>query len=160
MGEIDDLWSELEKLSPLCDEAQEITQRINNSIERILSRVTRSGFLEQGISVAKQKLWALGGGLAIVVPMVIMVLHPTWIVNLITTICFVVVVAVDLAVSMTSSDPEDIVAGTAVYVAVWVVFVDTIGMSKTFMSQGKARESRAAGKIDGRQYVLLLEKYG
>lgn len=108
MGEIDDLRSELEKLSPLCDEAQEITQRtqeINDSMERILSRVTRSGILEPEISVAKQKLWvrlamALGGGLAIgVVPMVIMVLHPTWIVNLITTICFVLVVAVDLAVS-------------------------------------------------------------
>jgi len=108
MGAVDDLRSELEKLSPLCDEAQEITQRtqgINDSMERILSRVTRSGILEPEISVAKQKLWvrlamALGGGLAIgVVPMVIMVLHPTWIVNLITTICFVLVVAVDLAVS-------------------------------------------------------------
>lgn len=69
MGEIDDLRSELEKLSPLCDEAQEITQRtqeINDSMERILSRVTRSGILEPEISVAKQKLWvrlamALGG---------------------------------------------------------------------------------------------------
>lgn len=82
--------------------------------------------------MAKQRFWvcltiAHGGGLALVIPMLITVLHPTWMKCLITTVCSVLVVAVGLTVFMTSSEPKAIVACTAAYAAVLVVFVGTTG---------------------------------
>jgi hypothetical protein len=51
------------------------------TIEFFFSNATRSGILEEDISMAKQKIWvrlimALDGGLALVIPMLIMVLNP------------------------------------------------------------------------------------
>jgi hypothetical protein len=67
------------------------------TIEFFFSNATRSGILEEDISMAKQKIWvrltmALDGGLALVIPMLIMVLNPFWIKNLVTTVCSVLVV--------------------------------------------------------------------
>ena len=68
---------------------------------------------------------ALAGGLAFIAPMLIMVLHPTRLTRLLTSSLFVVFVATALAVFMEDADPKDVVAVTAAYAAVLVVFVGT-----------------------------------
>ena len=72
-------------------------------------------------------IMALGGGFALVVRMLIMVLHPTLLTTLLTTSCFVFAVGVCLAVLMVESEPQDIIACTAAYAAVLVVFVGAGG---------------------------------
>ena len=72
-------------------------------------------------------IMALGGGFALVVPMLIVVLHPTLLTTLLTTSCFVFAVGVGLAVLMVESEPQDIIACTAAYAAVLVVFVGAGG---------------------------------
>ncbi|KAF2687524.1 hypothetical protein K458DRAFT_415749 [Lentithecium fluviatile CBS 122367] len=66
---------------------------------------------------------ALGGGLALIVPMLIMVLHPTQVKSLVVTCVFVIAVAVGLAEFMDTAEPKDIIASVAGYAAVLVVFV-------------------------------------
>jgi hypothetical protein len=68
------------------------------------------------------------GALAFLVPMLIMVLHPTKLTVLLTTVVCVLFVAVALAASMQDADNKDILAATAAYTAVLVVF---IGSSNT-----------------------------
>lgn len=68
------------------------------------------------------------GALAFLVPMLIMVLHPTKLTVLLTTVVCVLFVAVALAASMQNADNKDILAATAAYTAVLVVF---IGSSNT-----------------------------
>jgi hypothetical protein len=135
MIELDTMQSKFDKLAPQSDEAHRIGQQIQMIKERIensFSGAKQSGILKQELSMAKQRLsvrlaMALGGGFALVIPMLIMVLHPSKITNLVTTASFVLVVAVGLAVVMTSSEPKDIVACTAAYAAVLVVFVGAGG---------------------------------
>lgn len=70
---------------------------------------------------------AVGGGLALIAPMLIMTLHPTKLTRLLTSSCFVIVVAMTLAVVMDTAEPRDIIASTATYAAVLVVFVGVAG---------------------------------
>lgn len=70
---------------------------------------------------------ALFGGVALVVPMLIMTLHPTKLTTLLTTSVFVFAVAIALAWFMYDSQPKDIMAATAAYAAVLVVFVGATG---------------------------------
>ncbi|KAK3315981.1 hypothetical protein B0H66DRAFT_624787 [Apodospora peruviana] len=74
-------------------------------------------------SMIARLLMALVGGLAVVVPVLIMVLHPTKLTAILTTSCFVIAVAVGLAVLMVESQPKDVIGFTAAYAAVLVVFV-------------------------------------
>jgi archaellum biogenesis protein FlaJ (TadC family) len=83
-------------------------------------------------TIERNALWsrlfmALGGGLALVAPMLIMVLHPQKLTVILTTSCFVVAVAGLLAVFMNDSQPKDVVACTVAYAAVLVVFVGSGG---------------------------------
>ena len=82
------------------------------------------------------------GGLSLLVPMMIMVLSPTKLTNLITTIVFVLFVAVALATTMGKADAKDVFAAVAAYTAVLVVFVGT-----NTTSEGES--NRVAGAIGG-----------
>jgi VIT1/CCC1 family predicted Fe2+/Mn2+ transporter len=68
-------------------------------------------------------LAAIFGGLAVIVPMLIMSLHPTRLTQLLTASIFVVSVALILAWVMDEAERKDIIAATAAYGAVLVVFV-------------------------------------
>lgn len=70
---------------------------------------------------------AIFGGAALVVPMLIMSLRPSKLTGLLTTSLFVVGVAVALAWFMKDAAPKDVLAATAAYAAVLVVFVGTDG---------------------------------
>lgn len=70
---------------------------------------------------------AVFGGLALIVPMLIMVLHPGLITVTTTTSVFVLVVSVLLAAVMKDAEPKDVVAAMAAYAAVLVVFVGSGG---------------------------------
>lgn len=102
-------------------------QAINNEFDQVLEQTT-SGLSKEKQNQCKRALLsralaALVGGLAVVVPMLIMVLHPTKATAIWTSSCFVVVVALCLAFLMTDSQPKDVVACTAAYAAVLIVFV-------------------------------------
>jgi hypothetical protein len=68
---------------------------------------------------------ALFGGAALIAPMLIMTLHQSKLTSLLTTSLFVVVVAVTLAWWMEDAKNQDVMAATAAYAAVLVVFVGT-----------------------------------
>jgi VIT1/CCC1 family predicted Fe2+/Mn2+ transporter len=68
---------------------------------------------------------ALFGGAALIAPMLIMTLHQTKLTSLLTTSLFVVAVAVTLAWWMEDAKNQDVIAATAAYAAVLVVFVGT-----------------------------------
>jgi len=70
-------------------------------------------------------LIAVSSGLALIAPMLIMTLHQSKLTSLLTTSVFVVAVAVVLAWVMDDAENKDIVAATAAYAAVLVVFVGT-----------------------------------
>jgi len=119
-------------------EARDLAEQIDGatkSIGQVLLKVmneTTSGITKDKEAKERQALWArlliaLGGGLALIGPMLIMVLHPEKLTALITTSCSVVGVAVVLAVVMRDSQPKDIVAFTAAYTAVLVVFIGSGG---------------------------------
>jgi len=66
---------------------------------------------------------ALFGGFALITPMLIMTLHQTRLTTLLTTSLFLVAVASILAWWMEDAQNKDIIAATAAYAAVLVVFV-------------------------------------
>ncbi|KAE8441928.1 hypothetical protein EG329_004186 [Mollisiaceae sp. DMI_Dod_QoI] len=87
---------------------------------------TRSQNKERGWAAFLSRFYmALFGGLALIVPMLIMTLHESKVTSLVTTSVFVIAVAVLLAGFMEDADPKDILAATAAYAAVLVVFVGT-----------------------------------
>ncbi|KAF4625610.1 hypothetical protein G7Y89_g12555 [Cudoniella acicularis] len=66
---------------------------------------------------------AVFGGIAVITPMLIMSLHPTRLTQLLTASLFVVSVALLLAWLMDEAEWKDMIATTAAYAAVLVVFV-------------------------------------
>lgn len=82
---------------------------------------------ESGMHLANIRKLAMGvfGGLALLVPMMIMVLNPTKLTALITTIVCVFFVAVIFSLFMDGAQPKDVFAAIAAYAAVLVVFVGT-----------------------------------
>lgn len=68
---------------------------------------------------------SLFGGFVLVVPMLIMSLHPTLLTTLLTTSVFVFAVAVIIAIQMKTAEDKDVLGTTAAYAAVLVVFVGT-----------------------------------
>lgn len=120
-------------------DAKELTEKANTGcakIGKILSDEmpkTSSGMTEEQYQKSKQLFWdrlfaALGGGLALIAPMLIMVLAPpAKATALATTCCFVLAVAIALAIFMEDSHPKDVVACIAAYTAVLVVFVGVGG---------------------------------
>jgi hypothetical protein len=68
---------------------------------------------------------ALFGGAALIAHMLIMTLHQSKLTSLLTTSLFVIAVAVTLAWWMEDAKNQDVMAATAAYAAVLVVFVGT-----------------------------------
>ena len=68
---------------------------------------------------------ALFGGCSLIAPMLIMRLHPTLVTELVTTSVFILAVSIILAWYMRDAHKRDILAATATYAAVLVVFVGT-----------------------------------
>ena len=87
------------------------------------SRHRKDTAIQQTREFLNRVKMALFGGIALVAPMLIMTLHPTELTTLLTTSIFVLVVAVILAWYMKEADKKDILAATAAYAAVLVVFV-------------------------------------
>jgi VIT1/CCC1 family predicted Fe2+/Mn2+ transporter len=83
--------------------------------------------LKERLGFFSRLTMALFGGAILVVPMLIMSLRPSKLTGLLTTSLFVVGVAVALAGFMRDAGPKDILAATAAYAAVLVVFVGTDG---------------------------------
>lgn len=116
-------------------ETKDRIQKLHNDIEEALLtaiRSTTSGLTTEEKTSASKALWsrlgmALGGGVALVAPMLIMVLHPAKLTAILTTSLCVLGVAIGLAVFMIDSQPKDVLACTAGYAAVLVVFVGTGG---------------------------------
>ena len=100
-------------------------------------------------------LLAMGvfGGLSLLIPMMIMVLNPTKLTNLVTTIVFVLFVAVALAATMDKAEPKDAFAAVAAYTAVLVVFVGT-----SIDTQGE--NDRIIGAIAGGVLVGIMVLMG
>ena len=133
-----DMLSRLKTLDPDSEEARTVSQDVDaagEKIGRVLLETMAgaiSGITERKRRKDTQNLWArlsmaLGGGLALIAPMLIMALIPTKTVALVTTSCFVVFAAISLAIFMRDSQPKDVVACTAAYAAVLVVFVGVGG---------------------------------
>ncbi|KAK3392817.1 hypothetical protein B0H63DRAFT_504861 [Podospora didyma] len=118
------------------DLIDELRKDITEDFRQVLL-LTTSGLSDHKETSQRKALWArlsmaLGGGLALIVPMLIMVLLPSrggQVVILTTTSCFIVAVAIVLAVFMKDSQPKDVVACTVAYAAVLVVFVGAGGGS-------------------------------
>ena len=68
---------------------------------------------------------ALFGGVALIAPIPIMVLRPTRNVSLVTTSVATILFALILAFGAQDSSGKDVLAATAAYAAVLVVFVGT-----------------------------------
>ena len=78
---------------------------------------------QRKMAFIKRLYMGLFGGLSLIGPMLIMVLHSTKLTALLTTSLFIVFVAIALAYFMTDASAKDIMTGTAAYAAVLVVFV-------------------------------------
>ena len=68
---------------------------------------------------------ALFGGVSLIVPMLVMTLHPSQNTSLITTSIATFMFAIALALGATDTAGKDVLAATAAYAAVLVVFVGT-----------------------------------
>ena len=92
------------------------------------------------------RFWmALFGGVSLVVPMVIMSLHSTKTTSLATTAVFTFFVAMLLAWFMKTADGKDVIAATAAYAAVLVVFVGTATQPLAKSGGGNDHQSHSDG---------------
>ena len=94
----------------------------------------------------RRSLFALLGGFALVVPMLVMKLYPTTLNVCLTTTLFVIVGALLLAIFMTDTEPKDVLGMTAAYAAVLVVFV---GTSTTAAGGNDRKVAIVTGSIAG-----------
>jgi hypothetical protein len=77
----------------------------------------------------KRLQMAIFGGLTLIIPMLIMRLHPTLLTQLLTASVSILIFGVLLAWFLQSADSRDIASATAAYAAVLVVFVGTSSTS-------------------------------
>jgi hypothetical protein len=80
---------------------------------------------EQKKAFAERIAMALFGGVSLIVPMLVMTLYPSRNTDLITTSTATFIFAIVLALGATSAAGKDVLAATAAYAAVLVVFVGT-----------------------------------
>lgn len=92
------------------------------------------------------------GGLALLVPMMIMVLNPTKLTSLVTTTVCVLFVAMAVAATMDEAKPKDVFAAVAAYTAVLAVFVGT-STTGSNVKDNKVVGAIAGGVLGG---VVLL----
>jgi hypothetical protein len=108
---------------------KDIQERINESLREIgqlgFRELDRAGQEERERKSASTLRLRMGlfGGVALIVPMLIMALHPTKDVALITTSVVTIVFATIIAFGARDSSGKDVLLVTAAYAAVFVVFV-------------------------------------
>ncbi|KAK3996177.1 hypothetical protein QBC44DRAFT_377808 [Cladorrhinum sp. PSN332] len=90
----------------------QITEDFRNAVFRDTSGLSNDEKRRAKTALWSRVLMAVGGGLALIAPMLIMILVRSETIALVTTCCFVVAVAVLLAVFMKESQPKDIVGCT------------------------------------------------
>jgi hypothetical protein len=96
------------------------------------------------------------GGLSLIVPMLIMTLHQTRLTTLLTSSLCIFAVAATLAAAMDTAEPKDIVAATAAYAAVLVVFVGTGGgTTDAGALSGGGVAGIVVGSLGGATLILL-----
>lgn len=100
---------------------------------------------------ARNLQMAYFGSLALIVPMLIMSLHPTLVTTLLTTSLFVFVVSMILAITMSNAEPKDVAGDVAAYTAVLVVFVGTTnsGSSTGSSTPPTSEKHLSSGAIGG-----------
>jgi hypothetical protein len=82
---------------------------------------------EQKKALTGRVVMALFGGASLIIHMLVMTLHPSQNTSLITTSVATFVFAIALALEATDTAGKDVLAATAAYTAVLVVFVGTSG---------------------------------
>lgn len=121
------------------DEALGIREKVQQILEKhTIVRQKDWDVREHEQAVRKKKVtrilknggFAVIGGLWLIVPMLIMTLHPSKLTSLLTTSLFVIAAGLALGWFMDGAEPKDIVSTTAAYAAVLVVFVG-VGNSST-----------------------------
>ena len=104
-------------------------------------------------AILQRVVFALIGGLALIVPMLIMKLYSTTLNVCLTTTLFVIAVSIVLAISMSNTSPKDLLGITAAYAAVLVVFV---GTSTTSSGASNVKVAVVTGSVVGGILVILL----
>lgn len=104
-----------------------------NSIDEVLREIGYLGFRELDRAGREERerksastlrlTMGLFGGISLIVPMLIMALHPTKNTTLITTSLVTIVFTVIIAFGARDSSGKDVLLVTAAYAAVFVVFV-------------------------------------
>ena len=107
---------------------------------------------EEFLKFAGRLTGGLFGGFALIVPMLIMDLHPTKLTSLLTTSVFVLALAI-LFAALTHWEPKDIIGATAAYAAVLVVFV---GTSTSESDLGNGRTGGLIAGVVGGLYLLAV----
>lgn len=136
ISRLEGMRSELKRLPLESAEAKDLietTGRVCDAIGPILLNLITvadlNARIDQTIQVQRSHksrfVAANAGGGALLLPMVIMIMYPGQFSSLMTTYCFVFVVAIALAFLLRDSQPKDIFACVAAYAAVLVVFVGT-----------------------------------
>jgi len=110
---------------------QEATDRKSKS--KLPGSSRHAKIWEEKVEEAIQRfMWGMGGGFALIAPMLIMVLHKTLLTTLLTSSVAVILLAFSVAVissglipgtNTIDLGPRDVLAITATYAAVLVVFV-------------------------------------
>lgn len=119
MVALDTMKSQRTELGDLNERIENLRTKIDQAFVSAV-RSTTSGLTAERKAQAKKALlsrlfMALGGGLALVGPMLVMIFHPTKLTTVLTTSCCVTAAGVCLAVFMVDSQPKDVLACTAAY---------------------------------------------
>ena len=101
----------------------------------------------------RRSIFALLGGFALIVPMLIMKLYPTTLDVCLTTTLFVIAAALLLALFMKDTEPKDVLGITAAYAAVLVVFV---GTSTTASGVDNKKVAIIMGSIVGALALVMV----
>jgi len=124
--------------------------RISNVAQRGVFFIGRKEQVKALKAFLSRLIMAVFGAFTLLAPMLIMTLHPTKLTVLLTTTLFVLVVAGILAAVMKTAEDKDIIAATAAYAAVLVVFVGSASTS------GKLSDGLIGGIVAGAVGALLL----
>ena len=118
-----DMATEIPGVSPsqLIEATQQVVGKLGFRELDPLGRQKRS----QEVALTERIGMAMFGGISLITPMLIMTLHPSRNVSLITTSLATFLFALILALGATQSAGKDVLAATAAYAAVLVVFVGT-----------------------------------
>jgi peptidoglycan/LPS O-acetylase OafA/YrhL len=92
---------------------------------------------ERSVGYVSRFSMAMFGGAALIIPMLIMALHPGLTIDLITTSVATVIFGIVIAIWGTDSSGKDVLASTAAYAAVLVVFIGA-NITPTSSATGQA----------------------